>query len=73
MSSAAIQTFREAGWPRLAFQGALALCMLIPVTLPVPVLRVLVHERFGTPSDALAFCAKVSAQNTYFSLVPDYV
>lgn len=47
MSSAAVQSFREAGWPRLAFQGALALCLLIPVTLPVPVLRVLVHERFG--------------------------
>ncbi|MEE3325811.1 MAG: MFS transporter [Myxococcota bacterium] len=47
MSSAGIQIDREAGWPRLAFQGLLAICMLIPVTLPVPVLRVLVHERFG--------------------------
>jgi MFS family permease len=47
MSSGRIAIEREAGWPRLAFQGFLALCMLIPVTLPVPVLRVLVHERFG--------------------------
>lgn len=37
----------ELGLPRLILQGALALLMLIPVTLPVPVLRVLVHQRFG--------------------------
>lgn len=37
----------EASWSRLIFQGFLAILMLIPVTLPVPVLRVLVHERFG--------------------------
>ena len=37
----------EAVWSRLVFQGGLAMLMLIPVTLPVPVLRVLVHERFG--------------------------
>ncbi len=28
-------------------QGLVALLMLVPVTLPVPVLRTLVHERFG--------------------------
>ena len=32
---------------RLALLGALALLMLLPVTLPVTVLRALVHERFG--------------------------
>ena len=37
----------EAGSYRLILQGGLALLMLIPVTLPVPVLRVLVHQRFG--------------------------
>ena len=47
MSSERIEMDREAHWPLLAFQGFLALCMLVPVTLPVPVLRVLVHERFG--------------------------
>lgn len=47
MSSEVTDTDREARWPRLAFQGLLAVLMLIPVTLPVPVLRVLVYERFG--------------------------
>jgi MFS family permease len=37
----------EAGSPRLLLQGMVALLMLMPVTLPVPVLRALVHERFG--------------------------
>ena len=32
---------------RLALLGVLALLMLVPVTLPVTVLRALVHERFG--------------------------
>ena len=32
---------------RLALLGVLALLMLLPVTLPVAVLRALVHERFG--------------------------
>jgi len=32
---------------RLRVLGLLALLMLIPVTLPVPILRALVHERFG--------------------------
>ncbi len=32
---------------RLRVLGLLALLMLIPVTLPVPILRSLVHERFG--------------------------
>jgi MFS family permease len=32
---------------RLALLGVLALLMLLPVTLPVTVLRALVHERFG--------------------------
>jgi MFS family permease len=32
---------------RLAGQGLVALLVLVPVTLPVPVLRTLVHERFG--------------------------
>jgi MFS family permease len=35
------------GSGRLALQGLVALLMLVPVTLPVPVLRTLVHERFG--------------------------
>ena len=35
------------GFGRLVLQGAVALLMLVPVTLPVPVLRTLVHERFG--------------------------
>ena len=47
MSSERTAMVSEARWPRLAFQGLLAVFMLIPVTLPVPVLRVLVHERFG--------------------------
>ena len=34
------------GW-RLGVLGGLALMMLVPVTLPVTVLRELVHERFG--------------------------
>lgn len=37
---------------RLRVLGLLALLMLIPVTLPVPILRTLVHERFGV-SEAL--------------------
>jgi len=35
------------GFGRLLGQGLVALLMLVPVTLPVPVLRELVHERFG--------------------------
>ncbi len=38
---------REGGFGRVALLGGVALLMLIPVTLPVPVLRTLVHERFG--------------------------
>jgi MFS family permease len=33
--------------PRIALLGVLAVLMLLPVTLPVTVLRALVHERFG--------------------------
>lgn len=35
------------GLGRLALQGVVAMLMLVPVTLPVPVLRTLIHERFG--------------------------
>jgi MFS family permease len=35
------------GAPRIALLGVLAVLMLLPVTLPVTVLRALVHERFG--------------------------
>jgi MFS family permease len=37
----------EATTTRLLLQGAVALLMLMPVTLPVPVLRTLVYQRFG--------------------------
>lgn len=38
---------RAGGFSRIALLGGIAFLMLIPVTLPVPVLRTLVHERFG--------------------------
>ena len=38
---------QDGGFARIALLGGVALLMLIPVTLPVPVLRTLVHERFG--------------------------
>jgi len=38
---------RAGGFTRIALLGGIAFLMLIPVTLPVPVLRSLVHERFA--------------------------
>lgn len=45
--SAAERAGADASTGRLLGQGLLALLMLVPVTLPVPVLRSLVHDRFG--------------------------
>jgi MFS family permease len=44
-STPAVGTYYES-W-RLRLLGLLALLILVPVTLPVPILRALVHERFG--------------------------
>jgi len=52
---------------RMRVLGLLAVLMLIPVTLPVPILRSLVHERFGVSETLTSLFMSINMIGAFFA------